>query len=551
MTSESVHDDSVDAKDVLFDLLIVGGGIVGSGVARDASLRGLSVVLVEQEDLSSGTSSRSSRLIHGGLRYLDTYDFGLVYKDLKEREKLLRIAPHLVHPLKFVVPSYDRSTYQRLRLKAGMVLYDLLSFGKTLPSHKMLSPEEIGGTEQSLLKGGLQGGAVFYDCQAPFVERLCVENAISASEKGATILTHSRVVNVKRDSSKNLNLSTIEDLRSGKKFGIQSRAVVDATGPWVDELISRLNSKTRSNERIRMTKGIHVVIPKLNSTAIVLYALSDQRLFFVIPWLDYTLIGTTDTDYSGNPGESEATTQDVEYLIKESSRFVPEIAGQPVLFSYSGVRPLVRKDVNKSESEVSRNYKIIDDSSKEFGINISILGVKITSYRVASKEAVDLLTKKLGRVVPCGTDRDPLPGGRGILNFREFEADNIAKLADLGLIEPQARYLLNIYGSRVDKLIEIADSDRKLLETICPKNPDIAAQIFLAVKEEFAATVSDFLLRRSMIGFSRCHGLDCAGMVAKIMGNLLGWDSQKIDREIEDYRLALNRQLTIYPEPKT
>jgi glycerol-3-phosphate dehydrogenase len=537
----------LEFNDKLFDLLIIGGGVVGTGIARDASLRKLSVVLAEQEDLSSGVTSRSSRLIHGGLRYLDTYDFGFVYKDLKEREKLLRTAPHLVHPLKFVVPNYDRSAYQRFRLKAGMILYDLLSSGKTLPSHQMLSSRKMAETEPSLLRDGLQGGAIFYDCQAPFIERLCVENAIAASEKGARILTHSRVVKVEKDPSEQINISTIEDARTGKRFSVRSRLVVNAAGPWVDDVVSRLSSHAETGAKIRMTKGVHVMIPKINSNAVVLYALSDQRLFFVIPWLGYTLIGTTDTDYSGSPGESEATPEDERYLLNESARFIPGIANQPVLFSYSGVRPLVRKGTKESESEVSRNYKIVTDS----GTIISVLGVKITSFRIASKEVVDLVTKKLERSAPCTTDSEPLPGGRGILNFGEFEANQSAKLTGMGLDEDQAHYLLNIYGSRVDRLIEITGSRSEQLDRICPKNPDITAEIFLAVKEEFAETISDFLLRRSMIGFSRCHGLDCVETVAKIMGDLLKWDSQKIKREIEDYKAALNHQLKITPRPKT
>lgn len=543
LTPKSMQKNLLEVKDMLFDLLIVGGGIVGAGVARDASLRGLSVVLVEQRDLSSGTSSRSSRLIHGGIRYLDTHDFSLVYKDLREREKLLHIAPHLVHPLRFIVPSYGRTPYGRLRLRVGMVLYDLLSMGKTLPSHKMLSKDEILQMEPSLLKEGLQGGALFYDCQAALVERLCIENAISASENGAAVLTHSRVTKVEQDSSRKVNVTTVE--KSGKKYELQSRAVVNAAGPWADEL------DNQKDERLRLTKGVHVVVPKINDVAIVLYALSDQRLFFVVPWLGYTLIGTTDTDFSGNPGESIASDRDIQYLMRESSQFVPEIASQPVLFSYSGVRPLVRETNKKAESTVSRNYKIVDDSKTPSTVLVSVMGVKITSYRIASKEAVDLVSKKLGRFVQSTSGKIPLPGGKNIGNFTEFQNNYIPKLSRVGLDVTQTQYLLNIYGSRIEKLLELLSSDPKLAERFCPNNPDIAAEIVLAVNEEFAENVSDFLLRRSAIGFSECHGLDCAGNVAQIMGGLLGWDGTKIGSEIEDYRSSLSGQLVITPEPKT
>lgn len=545
----SAREELLNAKNTIFDVLIVGGGIVGTGIARDASLRGMSVGLFEKEDLSAGTTSRSSRLIHGGLRYLDLYDFGLVFKDLREREKLLRTAPHLVRPLKFVVPNYNKSAYQRLRLRAGMLLYDLFSFGKSIPSHKVLSAQEVSQLEPSLSKDGLQGGALFYDCQASFVERLSVENAISASENDAKIFNHVKVLGI-TGTSDGLISVVIQEMLSGDRFEFRSRSVVNASGPWADDVLEHVSLKRSGESGIRKTKGVHVAIPKVNENAVVLYAESDERLFFVLPWLDYTLIGTTDTDYSGDPGESEATPEDISYLINESSKFLPAVKAQKIAFTYSGVRPLVRarKNMGKDESAVSRNYRIDDDCIAGKGIVISALGVKITSYRIASEDATDLIAKKLGVTRKCITDKEPLPGGRTSGKFSDFEASTIGDLVERGFFdEKQARHLFGIYGTRVGKIVSIIESDRTKIERICPNNPDVLAQITLAVEEEFALTVSDFMLRRVPIAFSHCRGLDCAPKVAGEMGELLNWDTQRVEKELRDYKVDLERQIPITP----
>ncbi len=531
----------------LYDVIIIGGGIAGTGIARDAAMRGMSVALFESNDLSSGTTSRSSRLIHGGLRYLDTYDFGLVLKDLREREKLLHLAPHLVRPLKFVVPNYGRSYYDRFRLRLGMLAYDLFSMGKMLPSHRMLSPEQVAELEPCLKREGLQGGALFYDCQASFVERIAIENALSAAERGAKIFNHARVIGY-QNAGVSDNVSEVEDLLSGKRFKFRSRILVNAAGPWTDDVLRALNlQKTDGERRLRTTQGIHVVIPRVNESAIIVHAKSDNRLFFVIPWLGYSLIGTTDTDFSGNPAESRADDEDIRYLVMESSSVLQGISRDKILFTYSGVRPLVRSGRPKRESDVSRNYRIVEGGPAN-GV-VSVLGVKITSYRIASKDATDLISRRLGRDTNCSTDKEALPGGRGIDRFDEFARVNSEKLEGYGLDKVQGLHLLEIYGSRVSELIAIMDIDKKYARRVCPNNADIVAQIILAVKAEFALTVSDFLLRRAPIAFSQCRGLDCVENVAAVMGGLLDWDEERMAAEIQDYKKALDVQLPVTTSP--
>jgi len=518
---------------------------VGTGIARDASLRGFSVILFEKNDLSCGTTSHSSRLIHGGLRYLDTHDFGLVFKDLQEREKLLRIAPHLIHPLKFLVPSYDRSFYQRVRLRVGMVLYDLLSSGKTIPSHRMISSEQVFESEPALKGKGLQGGAQFYDCQAPFVERLAVENAVSSSENGAHIFNHSRVIGKKEIPGDSINIIEVQDELTGERFEFRARIVVNATGPWADEILKILNLESADENKLRTTKGTHIVIPKVNKDAIILYAKSDRRLFFLIPWFEHTLIGTTDADYTGDPEGSQASEEDIQYLLTESSNFVNGVLDQPILYSYSGVRPLVRSDSKKNEGEVSRNYKIIDHTKEGAGRIISVLGVKITSYRIASEEVSNLISRMLGRKTKCVTDKVPLPGSNCAENRTELRKEFQTKLKKFGLDDEQISYLLGIYGVRVHKLVELMESDSHLSERFCPTNPDVEAEVILSIKEEFALSVSDFLMRRVPISFSNCRGLDCIDKVASIMGKLLNWDERKIAKEITDYEREVDIQLPV------
>lgn len=540
--------DLLQGSQSLYDVVILGGGIVGTGIARDAALRGMSVALLERNDLSCGTTSRSSRLIHGGLRYLDTHDFNLIFKDLREREKLLHIAPHLVHPLKFVVPNYDRGTYQRFRLRLGMILYDLFSAGKSIPSHRMLSVSKIADLEPRLKKEGLQGGALFYDCQASFVERIAVENALSAKEMGAKIFNHVRIEGVKKEAAGDYSVF-VKEVLSGKPLTIRSRTIVNACGPWADDVLRLLSSASnlKGTRLLRTTKGVHIVVPKVSQNAIILYAKSDNRLFFVIPWSEYSLVGTTDTDYSGDPGEVQPNEEDIDYLVRESSRFVEGISRDKIQFVYSGVRPLVRSSSEKeNESQVSRNYRIVDHSLQGMDGVISVLGVKITSYRIASKGATDFLSKKLRLDTECLTDREPLPGGRGISSFNEFEGITIQKLKKYGLDEIQARHLSAVYGARVQSIVSIIETNIRYAERICPNNPDILAQIVLAVKEEFAATVSDFQLRRASIAFSSCRGLDCAGKVAAEMATLLGWSKEEISLQIKNYESSLEAQLPLF-----
>jgi glycerol-3-phosphate dehydrogenase len=473
------------------DLLVIGGGIVGAGIARDAALRGLSVALVEQNDLGSGTSSRPTRLIHGGLRYLELFDFGLVRSDMRERETLLRIAPHLVFPLPFLMPLYRRSPFYRLKLRFGMFLYDLLSLDKSLPKRKRLGRAEALAAEPNLDPDGLGGAWRFYDAQVPFVERLVVDNAIDAAAHGAVILNHARVTGYLRDDRSVVGAS-VEDLIGGASFEIRARFTVNATGPWLDRSLAPLRPE-RARPLLRLTKGSHLVVPRATEHAHVLFAKRDRRLFFVLPWNGYTMVGTTDTDYEGDPGAAEASREDVEYLRAEASRAFPRAAFDPILFTWAGVRALVREE-GVAEGQVSRKHRLYDHRRRD-GIEgaLSVIGGKITAYRAIAEEVTDVVVRRLGSNAPCRTSELQLPGA--------------------------------------DRAPAVSGG-----ETFCPHAPTTRDDLVRAVTAEWAMTLGDVLLRRTAIGLAACQGLDRIEALAELVGGLLGWDGARRTAEVDAYR---------------
>ena len=290
-------------------------------IARDLALRGLKVALVEQHDLASGTSSRPTRLIHGGLRYLEMFDFGLVRTDMREREVLLRMAPHLVQPLPFLMPMYGRGLLYRAKLQAGMQLYDALSFDKSLPTRQWLDTRQVLRAEPGLNPTDLQGAWQYYDAQVSLVERLVIENALDAASVGAVILTNASAVRFTRGESGSVTGAVVRDALSGREVEARARLTVNATGPWLDLTTAGLRPGRRP--LLRLTKGVHLVTPSASEHAHVLFARRDGRLFFVIPWLGYSLVGTTDTDYRGDPSEAAATEADVDYLVEEARHAFP------------------------------------------------------------------------------------------------------------------------------------------------------------------------------------------------------------------------------------
>jgi glycerol-3-phosphate dehydrogenase len=454
-----------------FDVIIVGGGIIGAGIARDAALRGLSVALFERRDYASGTTSGSTRLIHGGLRYLEMLDFALVRMDLRERETLLRIAPHLVKPLEFLLPFYEGGSLSPFEARAGMLLYDVLSFDKSLRRHRHLTATEVLREEPGLRAAGLSGGVGYYDAQVNSPERLTIENIVDALAHGAITLNYAEVTAATRGGV------LVRDLLSGDESEVRGTVVVNASGPWFDRVAARLEPHPR--RLIRTTKGIHLAHRPINRNALALTSPVDGRLFFVIPWLGYSWIGTTDTDFREDPGEARATEDDVEYLLKSAGAYFAEARAADIFWTNSGVRALVMK--HGRESAVSRRHRIVSEPGL-----VSVLGGKITGYRAIAQEATDAICRQLRACARCRTAVEPLPGARGEASDRD--------------------HLDRLYGNRAAEVRRLADADPPLGARLAPQYPDIAAQVVFAVREEQCVNADDFIFRRALLGFSPDQG---------------------------------------------
>ena len=512
-------------SDRTVDLLVVGGGIIGAGIARDAALRGLSVAIVEQADFGSGTTSRPTRLIHGGLRYLELFDFALVRSDMREREILLRIASHLVFPLAFLLPLYRPTFIYQLKLRVGMQLYDALSLDKSLPRRQHLDRAGTLAAEPTLEPDGLTGAWRFYDAQVPLVERLVIDNLVDAADHGAVMLNHARLLDFLREGDRIVG-ARVRDTRADRTLEIRARFTVVATGPWLDRTIATL--RQRSDPLLRLTKGVHLVTRGAVKQAHVLFAKSDGRLFFVVPWRDATIVGTTDTDYDGDPGEVAASEEDVRYLQEEARRAFPSAPFDEIYFTWAGVRALVREE-GVSEGEVSRKHALFDHAKRE-GLEgvLSVVGGKITAYRAIAEEVVDAASRKLSRFTPSRTADEPLPGARRV--------DLAALPGDVPLEAATRAHLASIYGSRARQVLDLARADPSVVSPLCPHHHGIEAEVVHAVQSEWAQSLGDVLLRRNALGLAECQALDCLERVADRMGVVLGWDQDRRRKEVEAYR---------------
>jgi glycerol-3-phosphate dehydrogenase len=519
-----------------FDVLVVGGGIVGSGIARDLALRGLKVALVEQNDLASGTSSRPTRLIHGGLRYLEMFDFGLVRTDMREREVLLHLAPHLVQPLRFLMPMYGRSLLYRAKLHAGMQLYDALSFDKSLPTRQWLNARQALRAEPGLNPRNLQGAWQFYDGQVPLVERLVIENALDAAAEGGVILTHAPAARFLRDARGGVIGAVVRDSLSGREVEARARLTINASGPWLDMTTADLRPGRRP--LLRLTKGVHLVSPSATRHAHVLFAERDGRLFFVVPWLGFSLVGTTDTDYHGDPSDAAATEDDVSYLVAEARRAFPRGQFDQIFYTWAGVRALVRVD-SVDEGQVSRKHALHDHARRD-GIPgiVSVVGGKITGYRAIAEEVGDLVVRKLRHTDPrrSVTQRMPLPGGH-LDDLETYGRTSIwPRARALNLDREQADHLGSIYGSLAPSVLARAEADPRLAKRACPHQPTILAQLDRAVADEWALSLGDVLLRRTPLGLGGCQALECLDAIADHVAELLDWDTAERARQIDAYR---------------
>jgi glycerol-3-phosphate dehydrogenase len=526
-----------------WDVLVIGGGVVGAGIARDAAMRGLSVALVERGDLGAGTSSRSSRLIHGGLRYLEHGEIRLVFEALHERATLLRIAPHLVHPLAFIFPVYRGDRVPLWMLLAGLWCYDLLAGTRNVRWHRSLGKRAVLRAEPMLRERGLVGGARYWDCQADDA-RLTLATARSARQHGAAIATYAEVTELIRTDGRTAG-AVVRDRLTGATARLQAAAVVNATGPWADEL--RRMEDPGITPILRLTRGSHVLVPRArlgHTEAITLTSAVDGRVMFVLPWGAWSYIGTTDTDFDGGADDVRATADDVTYLLRSANAAFPHahLVPEDVVATWSAVRPLVQDPDATTTASVSREHTILTGN----GGMLTIVGGKLTTYRRMAAQMVDHVARTLrrvqGRVPPprARTDLEPLPGGEAA-ELGPFHA----AATELGLRAETAAHLVERYGSETQAILNLVAQDRALLAPLHPGHPAIIAQVVHGVRRELARTVEDVLVRRIHLRYETAdRGVAAAATTATVMGKELGWGPEEVARQAEGYVTALAAEIT-------
>lgn len=520
-----------------YDLIIIGGGINGAGIARDAAMRGLGVLLLEQKDLCSGTSSWSTRLIHGGLRYLEHGELSLVRESLHERETLLMIAPHLVRRLPILIPILKDSKRGKVMIRAGMIVYDLLSLRKSLPKHRMLSRAETLKEQPGLDPQDLLGAALYYDAQVEFPERLVLENVLCARQHSAEILTYATVEKIARESDQNL-MVTFES--QGKTKTARGRIVINASGPWVDRVLE--HNSLKQPRLIGGTKGSHVIVGPFDgapTTAIYLEAQSDGRPFFVIPWNNNYLIGTTDVRFEGDPDSVRVESWEANYLLNETNRAFPDakLTRDDVSYAYAGVRPLPFT-TDKTEQKITRRHFL--RRHPQHGNLISVVGGKLTTFRSLAEDCVNLVYEIIGERSPkCLTSVVRLPGAARLASIDR------AQFAENPLPERIRMRQARIYGLFGLDLADMCLRNPELSEPLNEECDAIAAEIVFAFEHELATNLTDCLMRRTMLGLNSDLGISVAERAAKVAQVHLGWSEDRLLKELSDYRAYLNRFVVV------
>ncbi len=528
----------------VFDAVIVGGGMAGAGVARDLAHRGLSCVLVEKTDFAAGTTSRSSKLIHGGLRYLELFDFRLVRESLRERETLARLAPHLIRPLPFLMPVYRDGPRSLVKVRLGLRLYDLLTPGKRTPRYGTVDAARAGALEPSIRPEGLVGAGYYFDDLLLSPERLCLENVLSARRAGAHALNYVQAEEFQRRPDGGWTVR-VRDLVGGDVIDLHGRVLVNAAGPWVDRVRARAGVEDRGERILRTTKGAHILLPRLTDRAIYL-ATRDDRLVFVIPWREFSLVGTTDTDYAESPDRVWATKADVAYLLEAARGLLadPRITESNIAYTYAGVRPLTFDgSAGARASAVSRQHRVVPEGPG--GRFLSVTGTKLTCFRSLAEGVGRTVARLLGHGGPSDTARITLDGQDDEAGALEVRAmlDVTEAVRSSGLEPEQIEMLVTTYGRRAGAVLDLARRLPGGTERLCKNAPEVVAQLHWAVENELGVSLQDVLLRRTGLGTGPCLGLDCAPAIAQRMGALLGWSPRRVEAELDAYESTVRQGL--------
>ncbi len=527
-----------------FDLLVIGGGITGSCIARDAAMRGLKVALVEKGDFSHATSAHNSRLVHGGLRYLKNFELGLVRESLRERRIWQRIAPHLVYPLPFLVPQKG-GWFSGLVLRAGLMLYDLLSFDRgwladkdqRLPGHRRIGKADLEKRAPVMTTSGYSFAYEYHDCQMDAPERLGLGCLADAATRGAAIVNYAEAFALMQDDAKTVSGARIRCALTGAEAVVKARLTVNAAGPWADGVMA-LAHPAQPPFRLARARGIHVITRPLSARDAFTVFIGKKH-FFVMPWRGCSLIGTTDDADDRSPDAVTASADDIAALLALVNEGLPEAKLTPsdVIHAYAGVRPLVEHGAPSGGSyNLSRKSEVLDHARDGIGGLMSALGGKWTTSRHQAAEAVDMADRKLGRTAQrAPTDKRPL-GGASVGNFTSFVARLTAQHRH---VQPRlVNHLARLYGVEADDVIALAEGRADLLRPFSEQVPDCPAQVLYAMRREMAVTLEDVIFRRTGLGLTGYPGGDVIAAVAAVMQAEKKWSAEECARQISGVRAA-------------
>ncbi|MEO6794176.1 MAG: glycerol-3-phosphate dehydrogenase/oxidase [Mycobacterium sp.] len=524
-----------------FDVVVIGGGVVGAGCALDAATRGLKVALVEARDFAAGTSSRSSKMFHGGLRYLEQLEFGLVREALHERElSLTRLAPHLVKPLPFLYPL-TRRWWERPYVAAGIFLYDQMGGAKSVPAQRHLTRAGALRLCPGLRRSSLVGGIRYYDTVVDDA-RHTLTVARTAAHYGAVVRSSTQVVALLREGDRVTGVR-VRDSEVGEVTEVHGHVVVNATGVWTDEI--QALSRQRGRFHVRASKGVHIVVPRdriVSEAAIILR--TEKSVLFVIPWGTHWIIGTTDTDWNLDLAHPAATKADIDYILTHvNTALATPLSHADIEGVYAGLRPLLAGE-NDDTSKLSREHAVAVPAP---GL-VAIAGGKYTTYRVMGADAIDAAAEYIPtRVAPSITEKVPLLGADGYFALVN-QTEHVG--AQQGLHPYRVRHLLDRYGALIHQVLALADGRPDLLDPIAEAPAYLKVEAAYAAAAEGALHLEDVLARRTRISIEYAHrGVNCAREVAEVMAPVLGWDDAAVDREVANYTARVEAEILSQEQP--